>query len=75
TVLGVHTLEDYGRVMRYMESLSVLDSVIPAELAQGTLRLRVAARGDDFALRRVLELGQVLAPAAGDDGLTFTLRP
>lgn len=75
TVLGVHTLEDYGRVMRYMESLSVLDSVVPDELADGTLRLRVAARGGDSALQRVLGLGQVLRPVAGDGGLTFTLGP
>lgn len=75
TVLGVHTLEDYGRVMRYMESLSVLDSVVPDQLGDGTLRLRVAARGGDFALRRVLGLGQILTPVAGDGGLTFTLGP
>lgn len=75
TILGVDSLEDYGRVMRYMESLSVLDSVVPDELADGTLQLRVAARGGDFALRRVLGLGQILTPVAGTETLTFALRP
>lgn len=75
TILGVHSLEDYGRVMRYMESLSVLDSVVPEQLADGTLRLRVAARGGDFALRRLFGLGQLLVPAAGPDALTFALSP
>jgi hypothetical protein len=75
TILGVHTLEDYGRVMRYMESLSVLESVAPEELADGSLRLRVAARGGESALRRVLGLGEFFVPASGADPLTFTLNP
>ncbi len=72
TIAGVETLDDYGRVMQYLESLSLLEAVEPEELVEGSLRVRVAARGGEFALRRVLELGQVLRPAAGGD-LTYTL--
>jgi len=75
TILGVRTLDDYGRVMRYMESLSVLESVVPEEMDDGSLRLRVAARGGESALRRVLGLGDLLSPATGVDSLTFTLKP
>lgn len=75
TVLGVNSLEDYGRLMRYMESLSVLESVVPEELADGALRIRLAARGGEPALRRMLGLGELLRPVAGADPLTFTLVP
>ena len=64
SVLNVDSLGDYGRVMSYLESLSLLESV-DIESFDGTeLHLRVAARGDDAVLRRVLALGGVLrAPA------------
>ncbi len=75
TITGVRTLEDYGRVMRYMESLSMLGSVMPEGLADGALQLRVAARGGEAGLRRILGLGGLLRPAAGTDTLTFTLDP
>lgn len=74
TVVGVQTLDDYGRVMQYLESLSLLEEVEPEELVDGSLRVRVAARGGEFALRRVLELGGLLRPAAGGE-LTYTLAP
>ncbi|NIW24338.1 MAG: DUF2066 domain-containing protein [Gammaproteobacteria bacterium] len=74
TIVGVETLDDYGRVMQYLESLSVLENVEPEELVAGSLRVRVAARGGEFALRRVLELGELLQPAAGDE-LTYSLAP
>ncbi len=74
TIVGVETLDDYGRVMQYLESLSVLEGVEPAELVDGSLRVRVAARGGEFALRRVLELGELLQPTVGDE-LTYTLAP
>ena len=74
TIVGVETLDDYGRVMQYLESLSVLEGVQPEEFVDGSLRVRVAARGGEFALRRVLELGELLQPAVGVE-LTYTLAP
>jgi hypothetical protein len=74
SVIDVRTLDDYGRVMRYMESLSTLESVMPEEFADGVLRLRVAARGGEPALRRVLALGESLVPVPGAATLTFALR-
>ncbi|NNC64587.1 MAG: DUF2066 domain-containing protein [Gammaproteobacteria bacterium] len=74
TILGVETLDDYGRIMQYLESLSLLEAIEPEELVGGSLRVRVAARGGEFALRRVLELGELLQPTVGDE-LTYTLAP
>src|SRR5262245_2700226 len=64
TINNVLTPSDYGRVVSYLERQSVLQSVDVESLDSGTLRLRVAARGDARVLERVLALGGVLRPAA-----------
>jgi hypothetical protein len=63
TVLDIETLSDYGRVMSYLESLSMLASVDVEDFNGTELNLRVAARGDETVLQRVLALGGVLAPS------------
>lgn len=65
TVREVLTPADYGRVMSYLERQSVLESVDVESYGDGTLSLRVAARGDAQVLERVLALGGVLRPAFG----------
>jgi hypothetical protein len=62
TVLDVGTSADYGRVLSYLETLSVLQSVDVESLERGVLNLRVAARGDARVIERVLALGGVLSP-------------
>jgi len=69
TVNNVLTPADYGRVVSYLERQSVLESVDVESLDNGTLRLRVAARGDARVLERVLALGGVLRPAAAASSL------
>jgi hypothetical protein len=77
TVLGVTSLEAYGRVMSYLESLSVLQSVDVEGFEGSTLNLRIAARGDDRVVERLLTLGGVLVTApvpafsASDQSLVF----
>jgi hypothetical protein len=61
TVLDVATPAEYGRVMSYLEGLSVLQTVDVESLERGVLSLRVAARGDARVLERVLSLGGVLS--------------
>ena len=63
-VLDVTSLDAYGRVMSYLESQSVLSAVDVEGFDGTTLRLKVAARGDDRVVERVLTLGGVLVPAA-----------
>jgi hypothetical protein len=64
TVYNVRSSADYGRVMSYLEQQSVLERVDVESFGNGTLILRVAARGDALVLGRVLALGGVLRPAA-----------
>jgi hypothetical protein len=69
TVRDVLTPTDYGRVMSYLERQSVLESVDVESYGDGTLSLRVAARGEAQVLERVLALGGVLRPAPGSGSL------
>lgn len=62
TVRNVKTAADYGRVIGYLERQSALQTVDVESFDDGTLTLRVAARGDAQVLERVLALGGVLRP-------------
>lgn len=75
TVVGVESLDDYGRVMSYLESLSVLQFVQLEQLVGTELTLRVQARGGAVVLNRVLALGDVLSrsPSGGDGDLIYSL--
>ncbi|MCZ0952576.1 MAG: DUF2066 domain-containing protein [Rhodospirillaceae bacterium] len=68
-VSGIESLDDYGRVMSYLESLSVLQSVQLEQLVDTEMTLRVEARGGALVLNRVLALGDVLSrsSAGGDE--------
>jgi hypothetical protein len=68
TVHNVSTPDDYGRVVSYLERQSALESVDVESFDNGTLSLRVAARGDARQLERLLALGGVLRPAGGTGG-------
>jgi hypothetical protein len=78
TVLDVSTPAEYGRVMSYLEGLSVLQTVDVESLEQGVLSLRVAARGDARVIERVLSLDGVLSAdtagnASADGALVFRI--
>ena len=59
TVHGIESWADFGRVLEYLQSVSVIESasVNVESWSRGSLLIRLAARGDDAALRQVLELG------------------
>ena len=69
TVRGIESLDDYGRVMSYLESLSVLQSVQLEQLVGSEMTLSVEARGGALVLNRILALGDVLSRSAvaGDE--------
>lgn len=80
TVTDVGTLAEYGRVMRFLDSVSLLETVDVETFEDSVLTLRVAARGDADVLERTLSLGEVLAPVQrsfgdgpGDGTLTFEI--
>lgn len=64
TIDDVESLSDYGRVMSYLESVSLLSRVDVESFEGGRLELRVAARGDEAVVQRVLGLGGVLRQVA-----------
>jgi hypothetical protein len=60
-IQDIWNLPDYGRVLAYLESLSIVDRVDVEEWqTNGELRLALIVRGDESALRRLLTLGGVL---------------
>jgi hypothetical protein len=64
SVLGVASLDEYGRIMSYLESLSVLQPVDVEGLDGSTLNLRITARGDERVVERLLTLGGILVPSS-----------
>lgn len=62
TVRDVATLEDYGRVLRHLEGMSLVQSVSVAAIDGDVLELEVRSRGGRARLDRALGLGRVLAP-------------
>jgi len=73
-VVDVDDFDTYGRVMSYLETLSILQTIDVVEFAEGVLTLRVSLRGDDTVLERVLTLGGVLEPAVALTGPTATFE-
>lgn len=81
-VSGVQNLRDYGRVMSYLSSISILDGIDVSGYEDGTLQLVVSSRGDDAVIQRVLSLSNLLIPDRDDDrgsipssDLRFELTP
>jgi hypothetical protein len=73
TIRDIATWPDFGRVLDYLASLSIVESVDVESLARGDLLLRLAVRGDDSQLRQYLTLDGVLQSPQRDDriGLVF----
>lgn len=66
TFIHVRSIEhyrDFGRVIEYLESVSIIEAVDVASQRDDELVLRVIARGDDSQLARILTLdGQLVRP-------------
>ena len=71
TIREVRTWPDFGRVLDYLESVSVIESVDVESITGTDLVLRVTARGDDSQLIRYLTLDGQLAADERADGLVF----
>lgn len=72
TIVDVGDFDTYARVMSHLETLSVLQSIDVEEFSDDVLTLRIASRGDDSVLQRVLTLGDVLEPSdAATSSLDF----
>jgi len=70
TIKDIRGWRDF-RVVEYLESVSIIESVDVESFAGGDLVLRVTARGDASQLDRVLTLDGELSPAENTDGLVY----
>jgi len=59
-ISGVSDLGDYGTVLSYLNSLSILEQIDVSSYQDGLLTLQVASRGDGSVLSRVLGLNDLL---------------
>lgn len=65
-VQGIDSLADYGRVMRHLEGLSVIERVMVERASDGILHLSVDSRADEAQLRRALLIGRTLEALPGE---------
>jgi hypothetical protein len=65
TINGVDTYADYGRVMSYLASVSLLERVDTVSLDRDVLVLEALSRGSEDVLLRVLGLSSIIAPVGG----------
>lgn len=62
---GVNSLDDYGRLSRYLTSLDVVEDYSVESVAEQTVVFSLQMRGDANQLMRIIALRRVLQP--GDD--------
>ena len=70
-VAGVERLEDYARLLRYLASIDIVETVQVERAEASRLRIVVRAKGGRPALAELIALGRTLAPVrerSGEDG-------
>ena len=72
---GVGTLEDYGRLDRYMSSLDVIEDYSVDRVTDRTVILSLLVRGDADRLMRSIALRRVLQPVDESAGGLFPSEP
>ena len=63
-VSGVEALEDYGRVLRYLDAIDVVEEVQVTRVEPSRVRLGLRVRGGQPALAELIALGRTLTPEA-----------
>lgn len=71
TIREVRSWPDLGRVLEYLDSISIVEAVDIDSIDGAELVLRVSARGDDSQLSRYLTLDGELVADDTADGLVF----
>jgi len=72
---GVGTLEDYGRLNRYMSSLDVIEDYSVDRVADRTVILSLLVRGDADRLMRSIALRRILQPVDSSEGVMLPTEP
>ena len=76
TVVGVTSLEDYGRTLAYLESLDVVTGLSVTRASIKGVSFAVQVRGGGGALAQVIGLGTTMAADSSDaTSRTFRLLP
>lgn len=65
---GVHEVDGYARVSRYLQSLAPVKNVFVTNIKDDVLRFHVGVTGDQNDLKRIIALGKTLTPVP-------TIRP
>ena len=82
TVDGVERLEDYGRLLRYLASIDIVETVQVERVESTRVRFVLEAKGGRAALAELIALGRTLVPgedageraAEGEPRLDYQLR-
>jgi len=73
-VAGIASVDDYARVLRFLERLTAVDSCVVERVEGDEVLFRLTLRGDSAALQEAIGLGRLLdrVPATpGDPGLRY----
>jgi hypothetical protein len=74
-VADVYRVEDYGRVLRYLETLNSVTAVAVDYVDKGQVGFTLSVHGDAAAVRQAISLGRTLEPVSlGEQGI-FRLLP
>ncbi len=70
-VAGIHTFDDYGLVLGYLQGLDVVESLSPVALVADEITFELKLRGDRELLERSLAVGRIVEPGgAGETPLS-----
>ncbi len=75
TVSAVNTVEQYARLLDYLESLSSVSSINVKEVRSGEVALALSAHGGEQVVLRTIKLGKTLEPIEGSAGHHYLLNP
>lgn len=73
-VEGIANLAEFSRVSRYLEGLSIVETVTWLKVEEGGASFRVRLKGDAGAFRQVLASGSVLEPMGNAESGVLTCR-
>jgi uncharacterized protein len=74
TVFGVQSVEDYARVLRYLESLDAVTGLFVRKVDNSRILFELNVKGGRPALTEGISFGQVLTPLPGQNG-AYKLLP
>ena len=75
TVGAVDSVDQYARLLNYLESLSSVSRIHVKEVRAGEVTLALVAHGGEQAVVQTINLGRTLEPVESPDGHYYLLNP